>query len=349
MKLSKKTEQILAFLREWYKEEHLYNLQSVHSMQIYDELEVDPFLTWWDVDLNQYFEDSFLTFADDGSGEYTVFWEYSGLQGEQPIIMYSACSNEPLYLAASLNDLVCKMIHKISFYGEFSEIPTDEDLEDLNEYYYDSKLDSIEEIRELLEKERAEFKERALKVIDFISEEEIEKNMKEQLHFLDRYKAYQMKSFEIFMGKEVEDSDGFVNLLKALRKVQHSFIGFSKDEMVVGLKENYPEYCKTEVFKEWVKELDKPKPKLSEDEQANVVLLSNHIGEYVDSLVNEKSEVTLTISESFKEKYPEKYKEEFFQKRFEMLDKSNFEEFSKSEPSIQDIFTRIVEVMRLGI
>ena len=349
MKLSKKTEQILNFLREWQSEEHLYNLQLVYGAEIYDELEVVPFLTWWDVDLNQYFKDSFLTFANDGGGECTAFWEYEELQGEQPIIRYPACTDEPLYLAASLNDWVCYMIYNMNFYEDFPDnSPSDEELEELQDWY-DKELDSLEDVRNLLKKERAEFKERALKVINFISEEEIEENMKKHPNFLNRYKAYAMKSFEIYMDKEVKDSDSFVTLLKALQKVQHSLIAFSKDEIIIGLKENYPEYCETEIFREWIKELDKPKPELSKEEQANAILLAQHINEYINEMLDEKSEKKLSISESFKEKYPRKFKEDFFKKRLDAIEKSNFEEFSKSDTSIKDIFTKMVETIKLDL
>jgi len=202
----KSSHKILEFLQEWQSEFHLYNLMSFHSMEIYDELEQQPYLEeMWDYNLTPYFKDKFNSFSTEGGTGYFAFWEYPNLNGDAPIVLLTTGGIEPALLAGSLNDLICKMIHNIGFNsgGEIDKKPSNEELEEIyydviNEYESEyNKEVSLEEIQLLIKKDREEFKKRALRVIDFINEEQIEKNIKKHPSFVKKFKMFDSKNDEL--------------------------------------------------------------------------------------------------------------------------------------------------------
>ena len=278
IKLSPKTQKIFNFLQEWQSEFHLYDLCHFHSMEIYNELEAeDHYLEkMWDVDLTKYFDDKFYTFSTEGGTGYFAFWHYENLQGEAPIVLLANSGGEPKLLAANLNDLVSKMIHQIGFNGGWwcredddgkpLKEPTAPDFEDMYDEVADSyqeeynKEISIKKAKELLEKDRRVFKERALKLIDFISEEEIENNIKKHPSFVDRVSQYDFKNNELYYLKhEIKNEEELLKILNVYKsEIKSEYSDTTKEHVIAAVKGNYPEYYKSTVFKNWLVALDKP-------------------------------------------------------------------------------------------
>ncbi len=252
--LTNKMQKILTFLQEYSSEEHIYDLMDFHSMEIYDELEEETnFLKkMWDVDLSCYFEDKFYAFSTNGDGSLFAFWIYPKLQGEPPIVLLPSHGEEAILLASNLNDLVCKMIHNIGFNGDWhckgiNGVPSKVDLEDFYDEIADDYEDdiSIKEVENLVEKDRQLFKQKAGKIIDFISKEEVENNIKKQPSFIHRVMQYQFKNDEIVhCNGELKNEQEFGKLLDYWTKCinyEHSE-NYKKEIVLDTIKEIYPDY-----------------------------------------------------------------------------------------------------------
>lgn len=273
--LTAQTQKIFKFLQEWQDEFHLYDLMSFHSMEIYNELETEDYLEeMWDFDLTKYYDDKFYSFSTEGGTGYFAFWHYKNLQGEAPIVLLANSGGYPIFLAANLNDLVCKMIHQIGFNGGWwsredddenpLEKPTKEDFEDMYDQVVDSyqekynKEINIKKVKILLEKDRQNFKEKALELIDFISEKEIKENIKKHPCFVDRVSQYHFKSNELYYLKhEIKNEEELSKLLNVFKKeIKDKYHPTTKEEVVAGVKGNYPKYYNATVFKNWLADLN---------------------------------------------------------------------------------------------
>lgn len=263
MNLSTKTQQILAFLQEWSDEEHIYNLMDFHSMEIYGlEKETDFLEKMWDIDLSPYFKDGFYAFSTEGDGTLFAFWVYPELQGEPPIVVLPSHGEEVTLLAENLNDLVCKMIHNIGFNGGWhcegiNGVPLEEDLEDFYDeiaYGYEDDI-TVEEAKILVEKNRQLFKEKAEKMIDFKTKEEVETSIKKQPSFIDRAMQYQLKNDELsFFNRELQSEEEFGKLLNYWTKcINDEYNENNKKEIVINaIRESYPNYNQSKLFQDWV-------------------------------------------------------------------------------------------------
>lgn len=263
LSLSKKTQKILQFLNQWEKAEHIYDLCGFHSMEIYEELEENPFLEkYWDVNLSPYFPDKFYEFSTEGGTGYFTFWLYPDLQGDPPIVRISNYGEEVFLLAASLNDLVCKMIHNIGFNGGWhcegvNGKPTEEDLKDFYEERADYFKENIneQEAKELIHKSRLTFKEQAELVIDLISEEQVKKNIENHPNIAFRHMQFQLKSNEFFYLKhEIKDEKEFSKLLVYCQKSIDSKYeeDFTKEKVIGAVKLSYPKYYVSNLFQDWI-------------------------------------------------------------------------------------------------
>ena len=262
--VSKKTQEILHFLHQWSEAEHIYQLMMFHNMEVYDELEENPFLEkYWDVDLSPYFPDTFYEFSTEGGTGYFAFWLYPELQGEPPVVHISNYGEEVTLLAASLNDLVCKMIHNMGFNGGWhcegvNGTPTEEDLEELyDEITDDYKEDiSVEKAKELVQKNMRSFKENAEQVIELISEDQVISNIKKHPNPAIRHMQYQLKNNELlYLKHEIKDEKEFSQLLDYCKKSIKSEYEeiFTKEKVIATVKLGYPEYYKTKLFQDWIK------------------------------------------------------------------------------------------------
>lgn len=304
MKLSVKTQKIFKFLQEWQNEFRFYDLMHFHNMELYNELEKEAYLeNMWDIDLTKYFDDKFYSLATEGGTGYFAFWHYKNLQGEAPIVLLTNSGCEVVFLAGNLNDLVCRMIHRIGFNGGWSE-ETKEDFEDIyyqitDRYEEEYKKEiSIEKAKVLVEEERQIFKERALKLIDFISEEEIENNIKKHPCFVDRVEQFDFKNTEFYYLKhEIENEEDLKKLLNIFRnQIKSEFYSITKEQVTAGLKGNYPNYYKSLVFQNWLKDVDKS---YTDDE----LKARKAMTEYTSLYLNGK--IVGSFLEGFEEKYPE--------------------------------------------
>lgn len=267
MLLSTKAQRILKFLQEWSSEKHIYDIERVHNMAIYKELEEYPYYLegMWDINLTKYFNDTFYCFSTEGGTGYFGFWLYPKLKAEAPIVLLANSGGISTMLAANLNDLVCKMIHNIGFnagwkWGEINDIPTSEELEE----WYDELADdyeeeiSIEKVKVLMEKDRQLFKERALKIIDFLDEEQIEDNIKKHPSFVNRVQQYQYKNDEVlWLKREIKSEEEFSKLLTSWTKVDNTdydknYTLYSLEKVIAAVKGNYPNYYQSKLFQDWM-------------------------------------------------------------------------------------------------
>jgi len=315
IKLSQKTEKIFKFLQEWQSEFHLYDLMYFHHMELFKELEIGEYYV--DFDFEKYFDDKFYLFSTEGGTGEFAFWHYKDLQGEAPIVFLSSGGCEAVFLAASLNDLVCKMIHQIGFNGWYNyNEATDEDLDAMydrvaDRYFeqYNKKI-SDKKAKKLLEKDREEFKERALKVIDFISDKELAENLKKHPCFVDRTGQYDFKDAELhYLGHEIRNEKELQKILTIFRKeIKRGNI--EKKQVIAGLKGNYPNYYTSEIVKNWLENVDKPfseeELKANEEAMQNLRLIIDYYTLYLDGKVN------TSFLKGFQEKYPKISKQEYF-------------------------------------
>jgi len=332
IKLSKKTEKIFKFLQEWQSEFHLYNLMHFHHMEIFKELEIGEYYV--DIEFEKYFDDKFYLFSTEGGTGEFAFWHYKGLEGEAPIVFLSSGGCEAIFLAASLNDLVCKMIHQIGFNGwyDYNE-PTDEYLDEMYDRVADSYFDhyneriSEEKAKELLEKDREEFKERALNVIDFISDKEISKNLKKHPCFVDRTGQYDFKDAELrYLGHEIQNEEELQKILTIFRKeIKRDII--EKKQVIAGLKGNYPNYYASEIVKDWLANVDEPfsEEELKANEEAieNLKVIMEYYAWYLDG------KVSTSFLKGFQEKYPEISKQKYFVDWIEVSKEKNLDALMK--------------------
>jgi len=286
-----------------------------HNMEIYDELEAkeDYLEKMWDIDLTKYFDDKFYTFSTEGGTGYFAFWYYNGLECEAPIVGISGTGGEQTTVASNLNDLVCKMIHQIGFNGgwwsryddneNLLTLPTEEDFDDiyydLTDNYFEQYNEeiSIEKAKELLEKDREEFKERALKLIDFISEKEIDENIKKHPCFVDRVSQFDFKSTEVnHLKHEIQNEEELQKVLTVCRKLIRIYA--TKEQVIAGLKGNYPNYYTSDIFKDWLEEVDK--------EIKNKQLIEKYTDLYLEG------QISTSYLEGLQEKYPEISKQKYF-------------------------------------
>lgn len=259
MQLNNQQQKILEFLRQWESEEHIYDLMTFHSMEFYDDLEDEKFLEkWFDVDLTEYFEDKFPSFATEGGTGYIAFWYYLDLQGEAPIIRIDSYGGHTEILAGSLNDLVCILIHNIGFNGGWC-VDNKPDEEDFQEHYEDllyhynkhnnTSLSIEEFINNIINKDREEFKQRALEIIDFKSEKEIAKNIKNHPSFIQKLEEFEKKaeyeSTKITPENLASKLDQFDNLIK--NEI------FSVEEIIKEIEQDWPDAANTTIFQDWVK------------------------------------------------------------------------------------------------
>lgn len=287
MLLSAKTQKILKFLQEWSSEKHIYDIEIVHYMAIYEELEEYPYYLeqMWDVNLTNYFKDTFYCFSTEGGTGYFGFWLYQELQGEPPIVLLANSGGTSRILAANLNDLVCKMIYNIGFnagwkWEKINDVATPEELEE----FYDELADdyesntgegiTVEKARSLMEKDRQLFKERALKFIDLISEEQIKENIKKYPSFINRVQQYQLKNDEVsWLKREIKSEEEFSKLLTSWTKIDNKYYNlldgtkmwcipdedynedddpYGKEKIIAAVKGNYPYYYHSKLFQDWM-------------------------------------------------------------------------------------------------
>jgi hypothetical protein len=345
--LSPKTQKIFKFLQEWQAEFHLYDLMDFHSMEIYDELEAEDYLeNMWDYDLTKYFNDKFYSFSTEGGTGYFAFWHYKNLQGEAPIVLLANSGGDPIFLAANLNDLVCKMIHQIGFNGGWwcredddekpLEEPTEEDFDDMYDQVADNYQDennkeiSIEKAKILLEKDRQDFKERALKLIDFISEKEINENIKKHPCFVDRVSQFNFKNTELFYLKhEIKNEEELLKLLNVFKKeINDKYYPTTKEQVIAGIKGNYPKYYKSSVFEKWLADLDKPPSeeelKAKEEVSKNISLIADYTDLYLDG------KIKTSYLKGFQDKYPEISKQVYFQNWIKKSKEKNIDALLKN-------------------
>ena len=266
----KSSNKILKFLQKWDSEYHTYNLMTFHNMEIYGELEKHTYLKdWWDIDLTKHFDDEFLAFSTEGGTGYLALWKSPNLKKtDLPVVRLSSYREDPELSASNLNDLVNRMLHNIYFNGDWDGEQRNK--EELEEIYYDlineyesefEKEISLEDIGILLEEDRAEFKKRALKIISFVSEDQIEENIKKLPSIVERNIEFDDKNNELLPDDHINKKpNDFVLTIELLPKVLEGFDILSKDDenastikqAIKELKTKYPDLYNSKLFEEWM-------------------------------------------------------------------------------------------------